>query len=159
MNIVILIIIIVLLIWLIYYLNQESNTNTNTNINLQEESLNDFNCSLSQYRKDKKKMGLFVLNIKTGENMYSDELKKIYGVNAKNNIDLSHFFSLVYPEDKKRVQDSLKKAIASGNYRTSFRIKTLDNKTKYLAACGRVLYDSNKPILLVGYNIDMTPKN
>ncbi|AYV83256.1 MAG: PAS domain S-box protein [Hyperionvirus sp.] len=118
---------------------------------------NDMECPLSQYHKNAKDMGLFILNIETGENMWSQKLKDIYGIkSADSGVDLTHFLSMIIPSDREKVQAAFQEAPTRGYYNIQFRIKTPDNKIKVIASCGKVLYDSGKPILLAGYDIDIS---
>jgi PAS domain S-box-containing protein len=68
--------------------------------------------------------------------------------------------SLVYEEDTNIVRDVVKKAINDqGPYQINYRIRTADNKIKWVWEQGRGIYDDNGNLLATeGYIIDITEK-
>ncbi|AYV84253.1 MAG: response regulator [Hyperionvirus sp.] len=136
--------IIALLIYWLYSLHYQENPQT---------------CKISKYLKSPDRLGTFVWNIKTGTNSYSKELRNIYQITSDDQEHINYFMSLLHPLDKEATQKSIDKAFTTGKYKAAFRVVLPNKKIRFIAACGTVIYDENKkPILLAGFNIDITPK-
>lgn len=112
-------------------------------------------------KKDPQKVGTFMWNITTGTNTWSRELIRMYGFDERDPThvteEIDQFTSLVDPADAPRLRETLNQALKDGTYQTTFRIRRPDGIDRKMLACGKVIYDDNhKPILLAGFNVDIT---
>lgn len=88
----------------------------------------------------------------------SPELREIYNYRPGMHETIGSFMSIVHPDDRAKVQEDIKKAFATGHSLASFRIVRSDNSVRVISSCATVVYDSeNKPLLMTGFSIDVTP--
>jgi len=95
----------------------------------------------------------------TGENIWSDELYRIYGLEPQEKkITYQDFLSFVHPDDRESVYQAMMTTL---NERKPFlsqgRIIRPDGEVRYLITQGSVIKDKNgKPVRIVGASSDVT---
>lgn len=104
--------------------------------------------------------GLFDLNIKTGEEIFSDQYAEMLGFEPNNFTETrSTFFERMHPEDLQRVQLSYQDYVngKSQEYRVEFRQKTADGSWKWILSTGKITEYSKdkKPIRMLGTHTDI----
>ncbi len=95
----------------------------------------------------------------TDGNVWSDELYRIFGLDPKEKkITYQDFISLVHPDDREDVCQTMRKTIHEGtDFLSHHRIIKPDGELRYLITRGSLLKDKNgKPVRLVGASSDIT---
>ena len=108
-------------------------------------------------------LGLWDWNIITGENVCNKQWANMLGYKLNEiKMTLNFWTSLIHPDDKQRtnklINDYLKGK--SKTYEAEFRLKTKDNKWKWILGIGKVVKrDKNgKPIRMIGIHYDITSR-
>ncbi len=105
------------------------------------------------------RVGSFEWNIRTGQLVWSDELYKIFGVDARTfQPSFEAYLSLLHPQDVESVKQTVMAALASvGNFESHTRIVRPDGAAGVLHSRGRVLCDAfGEPERLIGACMDVT---
>ncbi|HEY0768815.1 MAG TPA: PAS domain S-box protein, partial [Sphingobacteriaceae bacterium] len=100
-------------------------------------------------------LGTYELDMHTGKLTLSNRFKEIWGVQD----DLSREFlaSKVHPDDQSAREQAHLRSLVTGQLFYEARIKSGDQKYKWVRNNGRVLFDTNgKPITLVGVVQDIS---
>lgn len=105
------------------------------------------------------RMGTYRLNLKTGEQRWSDRQYDIFGL--RKGVDVPSrelFLSLVEPDDHHRIEFSLDDIRTPGTYLDSeFRITRPDGERRWITAHALALFDAEgHPAELIGVNLDVT---
>ncbi|HAZ23505.1 MAG TPA: hypothetical protein DCY95_01465, partial [Algoriphagus sp.] len=98
-------------------------------------------------------LGIWKLNIQTGENDWSEEFFKICGLNPKNTIPSTELrWSIIHPEDREEAKKAFENSITTGNpYKLEKRITLPNGDIKHIESEGRVSFDEHgKPLYLIG---------
>jgi PAS domain S-box-containing protein len=105
------------------------------------------------------KLGIWKLNLKTGTNLWNDELLDIYELTREEWAeDINGWQNLVHPEDFEIADKELQRSVL-GEYvfDVRFRIKTKSGKTKHIYASAGPFFDEEGNVVEVhGVNIDVT---
>jgi PAS domain S-box-containing protein len=107
------------------------------------------------------KMGSWEWDIKTGEEHWSDEQYRIFGLEPNGvPVDYELFASSLHPDDEAKVNKAIADALAGiKNYEIDFRIISKQGGIKHVEARGEVYRDANgKPEKMVGTVLDITEK-
>ena len=104
------------------------------------------------------KLGSWELNLDTREALWSDRSYEIYGIAKDTPVEIDTFFSLVEPEYLEAAQETLQRAIQTGEAQTQqCKVKHSDGHVIDLFINAQVIYDSNnKPFKLIGTTQDVT---
>lgn len=89
-------------------------------------------------------LGIWDLNVQTGELHWSDLTKKIFGVTTPGAITLADFTERVHPEDRERVTLAVNGALAPdgpGEYDIEYRILRPNQEERYAAAKGKAFFE------------------
>jgi two-component system sensor histidine kinase VicK len=106
------------------------------------------------------KLGTWDYNLLTGELVWSQECRNIYGIPEGTDPNFELFAEYIYPEDKdyvlKEIKDSMDPA-GNGNYDLTFRIIRFDNgSVRWIRSQGRVYFTSKRqPERFIGTVIDI----
>jgi PAS domain S-box-containing protein len=100
-------------------------------------------------------IGTWDVNVITGERRWSPEFRKILGLSADAQPDVSVFESLIHPLDRDRVNALYEQAYqvgSSGTYHAEFRIRRADDGAeRWVSTSGRVTFDADgHPIRGIG---------
>lgn len=101
-------------------------------------------------------LGIWELNLETGESITSDRALEILGFKDQKDISREQILSNYHPEDKLIREDAFEKAFVNGSLH--YEVRTIiDNQIHWIEARGKVFYDSDvKPIRMLGTLRDVT---
>lgn len=104
------------------------------------------------------RLGDWNWNIVTGEVVWSARCKALYGLPADTVMDYEQFLAAVHPEDRERVDASLRRALESRtDYDVEKRVVWPDGSLRWTASRGRVLLDADgRPLRMTGVTWDIT---
>lgn len=107
-------------------------------------------------------LGLFDLDLETGELVWSEKNKEHFGFLPDAKVTMEDAYAQVHPDDRAKVRQVLDAAAApgSGRYEIEFRtIGRTDGKERWIVARGRVIFDkTGKPIRRIGISLDITER-
>ncbi len=104
-------------------------------------------------------MGLWDWHIVSGSTTWSDETKRMFGLQPGDPaLGVTEFFGLIHPEDRDRIQHDIDESIANRTpYEAEFRFRQRDGSYRWVRGKGRVLSDrSGNAERMVGINADIT---
>ena len=107
-------------------------------------------------------LGIFDHDLISGEMQWDGRLRKLWGVKPDKPLFTEAFMAGVHPDDRTLVKAAVKRSFdpqGNGEYKAEYRIiRPTDNRTFWIAACGRTTFANGKPIRLVGYAQDVTER-
>lgn len=89
-------------------------------------------------------IGIWDLNVQTGELHWSELTKRIFGVVSPGNVTLAEFADRVHPDDRERVLDAVNGALdpsGTGEYDIEYRIVRPNQEERYAAAKGKAFFE------------------
>ncbi len=103
-------------------------------------------------------LGIWDWNPMTGELVWSDRCKAMFGVFVENNPGIETFMETVHPDDRSFVKSTIDHALAElTDYRMEYRIKWPDGTLRWITTCGRVSRDAQgKTVRVTGTAQDVT---
>ncbi len=107
------------------------------------------------------KIGTFEWNIQTNQVFWTEEEEALYGLPPGGfEGKYQNWRQAVHPDDIDKTEQELLQTIANGtDLKTEFRILWPDGSVHWIAARGRVFYDSNgNPIRMIGVNEDISDR-
>ena len=133
-----------------------------TYLSIQQEKLQGTNSQLKKREdelleaQDLGKIGSFEWDL-TGNNKssYTPEVFKIFEFEQTS--DLETFLNDVHPDDRLKLKGAMEKAFHDGSYECEYRYSR-NNNDKVLYSRGRVIFDKDKPIKMVGTIADISEK-
>lgn len=107
-------------------------------------------------------LGNWEMDIQTGKTIWSDELRRIYGL-APEEVEptFDRFMALVRPEDRKTIEESLHKVRSGGSPQTEFEMRIIRPDGQERNIFGRlevVTGKDGRPAKLRGINLDITER-
>jgi two-component sensor histidine kinase/PAS domain-containing protein len=102
------------------------------------------------------KVGSWVWDVRTGEVVVSDILRRMLGIDPADKVTIDDILSHVHSDDLERVRAQLQAAFDVGSdYDCEFRVEGSD---RWLIGRGRVYQrdGEGKPLIMMGINIDIT---
>ncbi|PYF68858.1 PAS domain S-box protein [Pedobacter nutrimenti] len=100
-------------------------------------------------------MGIFDLNLLSGEMVTSERFANIFGFEKP--VSRDEYFSVYYPQDLKIRSRAYEKAIVTGVMFYEARIVWSDQSLRWIRAEGKVIYDKEQnPLRLLGTLLDIT---
>ncbi|HYD80258.1 MAG TPA: EAL domain-containing protein [Paucimonas sp.] len=108
-------------------------------------------------------IGLFEYFPKTGEVIWTETLKRLFGLPRDAAVTYDLFLNGIHPDDRARVQALLQDAVrpgGSGRYHAEYRIIGLrDRKERWISATGQTFFDLNgEAVRMIGSSIDITDR-
>ena len=125
-----------------------------------EQRLERANASLAEAQQ-LAHIGSWEWDIASNRVTWSDELYRLYGLEPQSvEIDYETYVSRVHPDDRERVQSSVREALAAREpFAFDHRIQLGDERTRWVQGRGRVIVDdSGTPVRLVGTSQDITER-
>jgi PAS domain S-box-containing protein len=107
------------------------------------------------------RLGSFEWEVRTGTLHWSDELCRIYGLPpTARRLTFQDFLDRVHPEDRERVDATVRKALAeTGTFFSDERIVRPDGTVRHLETRGEVIRDeSGQPVAVIGSCQDVTER-
>lgn len=96
-------------------------------------------------------IGIWEWDIITGKLFWSAELKKLYGLKAKDNITYEKYLSLIHPDDLEQSRKIISDAMKSGKpYKFEHRIVWPNGSAHWVLGQGRALIENGKPVRMIG---------
>ena len=109
--------------------------------------------------KEAAQIGVFELNVKTGELFWDEQMFLLYGIDPeKFNGTLSEWNNSLHPQDKQKALETIGITIEEKKkFDTAFRIMTADKQVRYIRAYGRPIIDSSGQVCkIIGVNCALT---
>jgi len=106
------------------------------------------------------RLGSWELDLATGRVEASDTNKANFGLPAAADLTQQKVFSLIHPDDRERVREAARRAIAGReDYGAEYRVVWPDGATHWLISRGRCVYgEEGRLRRLVGVTIDITER-
>ncbi|GAB3978336.1 hypothetical protein GCM10028806_41220 [Spirosoma terrae] len=106
-------------------------------------------------------LGTWDLNVHTGELLWSNRTKELFGLSPSAFVDYSVFLKGLHPDDRERTDQVVQNALdpnGSGRYDIEYRTIGLeDGKLRWIRANGQAFFDDNKiATRFIGTVIDIT---
>jgi PAS domain S-box-containing protein len=106
-------------------------------------------------------LGIFDCDLVSGKKLWSDIMKRHFGLPPQAEVTEETLIQAVHPEDRERVSRSLHDALTpegSGVYSAEYRaVGVEDGRVRWLTVRGRVSFDANGvPLRMVGACLDIT---
>lgn len=89
-------------------------------------------------------IGIWDLNVPTGELLWTDLTKRIFGITTPGSITLADFTALVHPEDRELVTTAVNSALdpnGPGEYDIDYRIVRPDLQERVVGARGKAFFE------------------
>lgn len=107
------------------------------------------------------RMGVWDLDINTGGEHWSEEMKSMWGIDT-DITDINHkdFFRRIHPDDRQNVMEALTQTLHEGaEYQPEFRIVQPNGGIRWLNSKGNLIRDeAGKPLRLTGVAVDITDR-
>ena len=105
-------------------------------------------------------LGIWNWNIVSGELIWSDKCKALFGVPADETMSYQRFSDALHPDDRKRTDNAVKDALDNHkDYDIEYRSLWPDESIHWLAARGRGYYNATgKAVRLEGVVLDITER-
>lgn len=133
-----------------------------TFIGIQEQQIREINESLKKRENQLldaqaiAQIGSFEWDFKGQNSSYTPEVYKIFEFDKTNTLEA--FLEDVHPEDRLKIRAALEKAMHDGEYQCEYRYNR-NNKPKVLFSRGKVYFDKNVPVKMIGTVMDITEKS
>lgn len=106
-------------------------------------------------------LGIWEWNVESGETIWSDRQKAIWGLEPEHPASYDHWRSSIHPEDRDAVLGRLQHTLdpnSGGDQVLEHRIVRPDGTTRWISSHGRMIYDekTKKPLRLIGTVLDIT---
>jgi PAS domain S-box-containing protein len=126
-------------------------------LNLDQNNLQVLNTRLS-LALSSKDIGVWELNLETGETVWDDRMFEIYGIDKLSLVSYDVWFNAVFPEDRDAAVNSFEWVIINKKKkREDFRIIMPDGRIKHIeSSCDALCDNLGKVIRIIGVNIDVT---
>jgi PAS domain S-box-containing protein len=107
-------------------------------------------------------IGIWDINLRTGERIWSNEGKAIYGLARDDEMNYERQLALIHPDDRARVHEQVTAFRDLGTLKQiefEHRIMRPDGSLRWVAVRGEAIYDrSPLPVRLIGTLIDITER-
>ncbi len=109
--------------------------------------------------------GLYSVNLRTGENYWSPELRRIFGLSDDDAVVLDSSLGLIHPDDREETTRVVEAALdprGDGEFEHEFRAQLPDGSTRWALARGKTLFSGNgrrrKATRIIGVAFDITAR-
>lgn len=111
-----------------------------------------------QLALDAGKLGSYELTIATGVIDCTAQCKQNFGTPENDSLDYATFVSIIIPEDRDYVKQTLQQAIAEHSvYNAEYRILRPDGMQRWIKASGKPVYNEQDEVIkVVGITLDIT---
>src|SRR5579883_1382103 len=103
-------------------------------------------------------IGLWDRDLVLERMVWSDKCKSMFGLPVDTDISYEFFLSLLHPDDRERVEQSIQKSLAEKvEYSQEYRILWPDRSQRWISARGRGIYDQQgRAVRIIGVVADIT---
>ena len=112
--------------------------------------------------KEAAQLGIHEFNPLTGRILWDERVRAIWGVGPAEVITYELFMNAIHPDDRARTQGAVDRALdpqRGGIYAADYRVTSRrDGQTRWVFATGRVTFDGERPVRLVGTVQDITDR-
>ena len=107
---------------------------------------------------DTAKLGVWILNIDSGELQWNDKLHEIYGISQEEfKMNMDGWQDQVHPEDVENANTRLKEVYENKSvYDVQFRILHPNGEVRYIDGSASPIFVNNKLLKIIGINRDIT---
>ncbi|MBO0859066.1 MAG: PAS domain-containing protein [Chloracidobacterium sp.] len=109
--------------------------------------------------------GLYSVNLQTGENYWSPELRRIFGVSDDETVLLDSSIGLIHPDDREETMRVVEAALdprGDGEFEHEFRAQLTGGNTRWALARGKTLFTGSgrrrKASRIIGVAFDITER-
>ena len=104
--------------------------------------------------------GVWDWDLVTGQAWWSQEMYDLWGVDLGSHMLLENTLPLVHDQDRKSLEDSVKRAIAEGTtYQSEFRIQHHSRGERWMFSLGRLIRDASGQVArMMGITLDVTDR-
>ncbi|MDX2212845.1 MAG: PAS domain-containing protein [Oculatellaceae cyanobacterium bins.114] len=105
-------------------------------------------------------LGMWDYHFSSGKITGSERCKVMLGLDPGANLSYSLFLKTLHPDDRKRVDQAIKQAIAQQTTcNIEYRVIQADREVRWIAAIGRAYYnEAQTPIQMAGITLDITQR-
>ncbi len=101
-------------------------------------------------------MGLWEWDVATNELYWSPELRKIYGLSAKEPVTFEMYMGMIHPDDAQHAGQIATESMQTGEtYQFEHRIIQRDGSIHWLLGTGRAFLEDGKPVRMVGTSMNI----
>jgi two-component system, LuxR family, sensor kinase FixL len=87
----------------------------------------------------------------------TDKDHRLYGITEPQKISFERFLNIVYEQDRLLFKFAVEKALnGNGNYDSEYRIMMPDGQIRWIHSRGRIEYNGDQPLRMLGVSIDIT---
>jgi PAS domain S-box-containing protein len=107
------------------------------------------------------RLGMWEWNIITGELLWSDQLKALFGLKPTATITYKKYLGLVHPDDREKATTIIQRALKTGEeYSFEHRAVWPDGSVHWLLGLGKAFLEKGKAVRMIGtsLNIDDSKK-
>ena len=105
-------------------------------------------------------LGTFDYDPTTGELVWDERCKQIYGLPTDAGVDYETFLSAVHPDDREGANEAVQRALdpaSGGEFETEYRVLRLaDGEERWADARGRVFFEGGRAVRFIGTMLDVT---
>ena len=107
---------------------------------------------------DTSEIGIWEMNVATGELIWDDRMKELYGLSPKDDVNEYEVWrGALHPDDIDRAEQEFRDALAdSGKYQSEFRVRTSEGTIRTIRAMGAVYNTADGSQHIVGINWDVS---
>ncbi|HEV2666492.1 MAG TPA: PAS domain S-box protein, partial [Blastocatellia bacterium] len=109
--------------------------------------------------------GLYSVSLRTGENYWSPELRRIFGLSDDDAVALDSSLGLIHSDDREETMRVIEAALdprGDGEFEHEFRAQLPDGNTRWALAKGKTLFTGNgrrrKATRIIGVAFDITER-
>jgi diguanylate cyclase (GGDEF)-like protein/PAS domain S-box-containing protein len=107
-------------------------------------------------------VGLYDYSLTTNELVWTDTLKKQFGLPLNAPVTREMFFAGIHPDDRERIRTTIEEMSdpeSGGHYQYEYRaIGLLDRQERWLVSRGQFFYEEGKPVRQIGATVDITER-
>jgi diguanylate cyclase (GGDEF)-like protein/PAS domain S-box-containing protein len=105
-------------------------------------------------------VGTWTLDVGSGEVVWSDQLKRIFGVEPDADLTFDRIMTMMHPDDRSRAIEAMGRALAEGDdYDIENRTLSPNGEVRWIAGRGRAITGSDgRPTRMVGIGYDITAR-
>jgi PAS domain S-box-containing protein len=107
-------------------------------------------------------IGIYELNVKTGELLWDDRVRAHWGLPPGEPVDYKTFLNGIHPDDRESTQAAVDRAFdpnGDGRYRFEFRVIGIrDGIERWIVGTGQVFFENRQAQRLVGTTFDITAR-
>ncbi len=105
-------------------------------------------------------VGAFDWDLAANELIWDDRVREIWGLDADAPVTIAGFYRGMHPDDVARLEAEIARShdpAGDGGYDAEYRVvNQRDGRVRYVAARGRTLFESGRPVRMMGVAVEVT---